>query len=202
MAEKEIAAYFINHTNVCGRIHNSQINKTYTKPVQFDVPFHQRLIRYVLSFALISKILGEKANAQSDSSVVKPDSLSYSMVKDSIINNSLALQETSKNDSLSIECTDPPELIVATEYITVDTTFYKVDIKEIVLMGAIYIPENPTPTVPVNLETGKPIYRISGINPLDHSIPEKPKEKNDNNNTPFWAAILPPAVRRKRLSRK
>ncbi|MFL5752274.1 MAG: hypothetical protein ACJ76F_02620 [Bacteroidia bacterium] len=194
MSEKEIATYFSTyHGNSCGRMKASQLAISYTKPRQLQLPFHQRMLRFVLSFALLSKILGEKAIAQNDSAITQRDS---SLI---ISNDSLAAAERVTNTDSSEE-TIPFE--INTEAVIASVPTITIDLTDAIVCGRMGIVPATDPLVPdfgKSSDTMKQVAVIPGINGQAPQPPEKEEEKTDHS---FWSAILPDRKGRNKIKIK
>lgn len=194
MNEKEIAAYFTNHQNICGRMYAKQLEPVYVKPVQWNLPFHKRAARYLFSLFMLSGILKEKAAAQTDSSSIVQRDSSFALPGDSVTTTEKTVTDsniTSTQDSLHVE------IDIASLTIPVTDTIYLVDA---IVCGGLGIapPEQPIPGVTEFGDSVKQVIASPGIN-LPSPAPAKEGEKPAN---PTWAAILPDRLRRKRPTRK
>lgn len=92
MNTEEIAAYFRNKpVNVCGRFVKDQLDTTYTRKPQLKLPFHKRVLQFMLSLFVSNAV------AQSDTLSVKMDTVALSQ------NDSIPVLAT--NDSLQADST-------------------------------------------------------------------------------------------------
>jgi hypothetical protein len=148
MSEREIITYFKPRPqNVCGRFTQQQLNQHYQLPVQLQLPFYRRAIKYVLTLFLLGKNTNKLKAQENTVQVMQHDSLQ-------------ATKDTLKpimQDSALVECRDTiPAVDDSTEVAKLDslhvdqhTTSLLVNYYELVNIDAM-------PMGAVRIEPSKP----------------------------------------------